>query len=228
MRYHQVVEGFFSKKLNRFLAEVNIDGNKEHVHIKNTGRLKEILQPGAKIALETGTNPNRKTKYSIIAAKKLDRWINIDSQVPNHIAYDALREGKIHEFADVTEIKREVSFGNSRFDIYYERGEIPGFIEVKGVTLEKDGIAMFPDAPTERGTKHVETLVKAAEAGYEASILFVVQMQGCQAFTPNCEMDPKFCRALRGAVEAGVKLIAYDCLVTPSTITWNEKVPIIL
>lgn len=223
----ETVRGIFSKKLNRFVAEVFINGEQELVHIKNTGRLKEILKPGAIVSLEQSSNPKRKTKYSIIAAVKNGRWINIDSQIPNTVVYEALQKGKIKEFSSPAVWKREVSFEGSRFDLFYEGGEVPGFIEVKGVTLETDGIAMFPDAPTVRGTKHVETLVRAKEAGYEAAVFFLIQMKGCTHFTPNKELDEKFTEALFCAKEAGVRLIAYDCQVTASSIEIDHPIPII-
>lgn len=228
MQYENVIQGIFSQKLNRFVAEVYVQGKLEKVHIKNTGRLKEMLKPGAIIALELASNPDRKTKYSIIAAKKEDVWVNIDSQIPNKVAYGAITDGKMKEFLGITGLKREVTYEGSRFDLFYQRDETPGFIEVKGVTLEQDGHAMFPDAPTLRGTKHVETLIKAVEAGYEASILFIIQMKGCHIFTPNRKMDPVFYEALCQAAEKGVRLIAYDCIVTESTITLNQEVPISL
>lgn len=228
MHYQQVVIGVFAKKVNRFIAEVYVNNELETVHIKNTGRLKEILIPGAMIALETATNPNRKTRYSIIAVKKEDKWINIDSQVPNKIVYDALGAGKIKEFQKVTNIKREATYEGSRFDIAYNQGNTPGFIEIKGVTLEEDGLAMFPDAPTTRGTKHVETLIQARQRGLEASIFFVIQMKGIDRFTPYREMDPLFYNALLRASNEGVRLLAYDCHVSESMITLDDPIPIIL
>lgn len=228
MPYGKVVEGIFSKKLNRFVAEVYINGELEEVHIKNTGRLKEILRPGATVALETSNNPNRKTKYSIIAGMKGDVWINIDSQIPNAVVHDAILAGKVEAFQGLDHLKREAAYQGSRFDLFYTRENQPGFIEVKGVTLEQDGLAMFPDAPTVRGTKHVETLVEAVDEGYEATIFFVVQMKGCRAFTPNRTMDHAFYETLKHAFNEGVQLIAYDCLVTESTIQLDEKIPIIL
>lgn len=228
MRYQDVVIGMFSKKVNRFIAEVYVNNELETVHIKNTGRLKEILIPGAIIALETATNPNRKTRYSIIAAKKADTWINIDSQVPNKLVYDALIAGTMKDFQGLTNVKREVTYEGSRFDIAYNSGSTPGFIEVKGVTLERNGLAMFPDAPTTRGRKHVETLIQAKQEGFEASILFVIQMKGCSCFAPYREMDPLLYEALQVASTEGVQLLAYDCHVSESTINLDGPIPIIL
>ena len=153
MKYGKVVEGLFDRRINRFIAEVFIGGFKEKVHIKNTGRLKEILQPGAEVLLEYSDSPQRKTKFSLIAAKKSRTWVNIDSQAPNKVAYESIKEGKISEFGKVDLLKREVTYGSSRFDLYFEKEKEKGFIEIKGVTLERDGIAMFPDAPTTKRNK---------------------------------------------------------------------------
>lgn len=226
MRYLEVKFGEFSRKLNRFVAEVFIDGQLEKVHIKNTGRLIEVLKPGATVALEPSNNPKRVTRYSIIAAKKEEKWINIDSQVPNSVVYEALKKGKLMQFVGVTDIKREVRYESSRFDLFYYRDKIPGFIEVKGVTLEQDGVAMFPDAPTTRGTRHVNTLIQAKDEGFEATILFIVQMGGCHLFTPYKDMDIAFYQMLKEAAVKGVQLLAYDCEVTESTIQLNNQIPI--
>lgn len=226
MRYLEVKFGEFSRKLNRFVAEVFIDGQLEKVHIKNTGRLIEVLKPGATVALEPSNNPKRVTRYSIIAAKKEEKWVNIDSQVPNSVVYEALKKGKLMQFVGVTDIKREVRYESSRFDLFYYRDKIPGFIEVKGVTLEQDGVAMFPDAPTSRGTRHVNTLIQAKDEGFEATILFIVQMGGCHLFTPYKDMDIAFYQMLKEAAVKGVQLLAYDCEVTESTIQLNNQIPI--
>ncbi|MCM3740904.1 DNA/RNA nuclease SfsA [Oceanobacillus luteolus] len=226
MRYLEVKFGEFSRKLNRFVAEVFIDGQLEKVHIKNTGRLIEVLKPGATVALEPSNNPKRVTRYSIIAAKKEEKWVNIDSQVPNSVVYEALKKGKLMQFVGVTDIKREVRYESSRFDLFYYRDKIPGFIEVKGVTLEQDGVAMFPDAPTTRGTRHVNTLIQAKDEGFEATILFIVQMGGCHLFTPYKDMDIAFYQMLKEAAVKGVQLLAYDCEVTESTIQLNNQIPI--
>jgi len=178
MKYGKIVHGCFDKRVNRFIAEVFIDGIKKRVHVKNTGRCKELLLPGVDLLLEYSDSPNRKTKYSLIAVNKNGNWVNIDSQAPNAVAYEALKSGKIARFKEIDLLRREVTYGNSRFDIYFERGKEKGFIEVKGVTLEEDGIAMFPDAPTTRGTKHVLELIKAIDEGYTAAILFIIQTKG--------------------------------------------------
>lgn len=226
MKYREIVHGQFDKKLNRFVAEVYINGVKETVHIKNTGRLKELFLPGAKVLLECSDNPNRKTKFSLTAVEKNGCWVNIDSQAPNKVAFEALIEGKISEFKAVKTVKREVTYGTSRFDLYFEEGDQKGFIEVKGVTLENDGIAMFPDAPTTRGTKHVLELVRAAEEGYLCAILFVVQLKGCREFVPNRETDPAFADALLQASQAGVQILAYDTIVTENELVLDQAIPV--
>src|SRR5690625_4113404 len=192
MKYGEIVHGVFVKRLNRFIAEIFVHGEKESVHIKNTGRLKELLQPSTEVLLEYSGNPQRKTKYSLIAVAKDEGWVNIDSQAPNTVAFEALKNGEIKEFGKVKLAKREVTYGASRFDLYFERDKEKGFIEVKGVTLEKDGVAMFPDAPTTRGTKHVLELIDALDEGYTATVLYVIQMKYCHTFTPYAEMDPAF------------------------------------
>lgn len=226
MRYGKMVEARFLRRVNRFTAFVELDGQEEMVHVKNTGRCKELLIEGARVFLEEADKEGRKTKYSLIAVYKGDMLVNMDSQAPNQMAAEALAEGKIEEIGEVDFLKREVKYGNSRFDIYYQKGERKGFIEVKGVTLEEDGIAMFPDAPTERGTKHLRELIKAKEEGYEAAVLFVIQMKGMKEFRPNEEKDGKFTEALRDAAAAGVKILAYDCGVQVGRAWIAEKVPV--
>ncbi|MGE7666604.1 DNA/RNA nuclease SfsA [Ureibacillus composti] len=226
MKYEKIVHGQFDQRINRFIAEVTIDGVKERVHVKNTGRLKELFLPGADVLLEETNNPNRKTKYSLTAVMKQGRWVNIDSQAPNKVAFDAVRDGKISEIGEVTTLKREVTYGASRFDLYFEQGDQKGFIEVKGVTLEKEGIAMFPDAPTTRGTKHVLELAKAVKEGYKCAILLVVQLKGCLEFVPNRETDPAFADALMQAAEAGVQILAYDTVVTKDGLVLDQAIPV--
>ncbi|NLX61609.1 MAG: DNA/RNA nuclease SfsA [Tissierellia bacterium] len=227
MTYENIVEGIFIKRPNRFIAHVLINGEEEMVHVKNTGRCKELLVPGAKVLLEDCSHiKNRKTKYSLIAVWKGNMLVNMDSQVPNRVVFDALRENKIEGFEDLTHIKREVAYGHSRYDIYFEGQKDKGFIEVKGVTLEIDGISMFPDAPTERGTKHVLELIEAVKDGYRGAVLFLIQMKGPTKFRPNWEMDRKFSEAIKLAYENGVNILAYDCLVTENTIVLDEKINI--
>lgn len=228
MNYTKIKEAVFIKRPNRFIAHVLIEGSEEIVHVKNTGRCKELLTEGAKVILEESNNSNRKTKYSVIAVYKGNRLVNIDSQAPNAVAAEALKAGKIKEIGIVDFLKREVPFGNSRFDIYYEKQEKRGFIEVKGVTLEENGVTMFPDAPSERAVKHSKELMLAKEQGYEAAILFVIQMKGAKSFQPHWEKDKKFSETLIEAYKSGVSVLVYDCTVTNNSITLRQKVPKVL
>ena len=226
MEYGKMVEARFLRRVNRFTAFVELDGQEEMVHVKNTGRCKELLLEGARVFLEEADKEGRKTKYSLISVYKGDVLVNMDSQAPNQMVAEALAEGKIEEIGEVDFLKREVKYENSRFDIYYQKGEKKGFIEVKGVTLEEDGIAKFPDAPTERGAKHLKELVKAKEEGYEAAVLFVIQMKGVREFCPNEERDQNFTAALREAAAAGVKILAYDCGVQVGKVWIEDKIPV--
>jgi len=206
---------------------VIVDGQEEIVHVKNTGRCREILQEGATIILEKATNINRKTKYSLIAVYKGDVLVNIDSQVPNMVVYEGILDEKIEEINNVTKLSREVCYGNSRFDLYFESNGKKGFIEVKGVTLESDGIALFPDAPTERGCKHVYEMIKAVEEGYAGYIFFLIQLKGVRYFTPHVIRDPKFAMALKLAREKGVTILAYDSVVLEDEITIGVPLEIV-
>lgn len=226
MEYGAVVEAVFRKRLNRFLSEVEICGQVEQVHVKNTGRLRELLIPGARVWLEPSANPERKTAFSLISVEKDSRIVNIDSQVPNRIVYDALLEGRI--LPGMTGICREYTYGNSRFDIYGEKGDQKFLIEVKGVTLNVDGEARFPDAPTERGLKHVRELAEAAASGYGACIIFAIQMKGIHLFRPNDVTMPAFGQALSDAAEKGVHILAYDCVVTPGSLRIDRQIPVAL
>ena len=226
MEYGNMVEARFLRRVNRFTAFVELNGQEEMVHVKNTGRCKELLLEGARVFLEEADKEGRKTKYSLIAVYKGDILVNMDSQAPNQMAAEALAEGKIEEIGEVDFLKREVNYENSRFDLFYQKGEKKGFIEVKGVTLEENGIAKFPDAPTERGAKHLRELIKAKEEGYEAAALFVIQMKGVQEFRPNEERDKNFTAALKEAAKAGVKILAYDCRVQVGKVYIDQKVPV--
>ena len=226
MEYGNMVEARFLRRVNRFTAFVELNGQEEMVHVKNTGRCKELLLEGARVFLEEADKEGRKTKYSLIAVYKGDMLVNMDSQAPNQMAAEALAEGKIEEIGEVDFLKREVNYENSRFDLFYQKGEKKGFIEVKGVTLEENGIAKFPDAPTERGAKHLRELIKAKEEGYEAAALFVIQMKGVQEFRPNEERDKNFTAALKEATKAGVKILAYDCRVQVGKVYIDQKVPV--
>jgi len=228
MKYERTIKGTFIRRLNRFIAEVQAGEKTERVHVKNTGRLKELLVAGAEVGLEISSNPARKTKYSLVSVKKGDRWVNIDSQAPNAVVYDALMSGGIAELGPIRLLAREKAFGKSRFDLYYEGETEKGFMEVKGVTLEKDGVALFPDAPTARGTKHILELTEAAKEGYGAVLFFLVQMGGCRAFSPNREMDPPFAEALSKAAEEGVKILAYDAFVTEDEMVIGQPVRVMI
>lgn len=222
MKYENITVGTFVSRPNRFIADVKIadtDGLERTVkcHVKNTGRCKEILVPGAKSVLSGSNNPERKTKFDLVSVYKNGMLINIDSQAPNDIFGEALAEGKI--FGPEPKIRREVKHGDSRFDFYVETEGRKIFAEVKGVTLENDGITMFPDAPTVRGVKHVNGLAQCIEEGFEAYAVFVVQMDRAEYFTPNYEMHEEFGLALERASDAGVKTLAYTCSVKEDSVT---------
>ncbi len=214
MKYENIVKGVFIERPNRFIAICEIDGQKETCHVKNTGRCRELLVNGATVCLEKSNNINRKTKYDLIAVQKGDKLINMDSQVVNKVALEFMPK----LFNDIKLIKPECKYGNSRFDIYIETHTEKIFVEVKGVTLEKDGVVRFPDAPTERGVKHLNELQKAVSEGYRAYVLFVVQMSDAKYFEPNRETHPEFADKLKRAKENGVVPLAYDCFVTPDSI----------
>lgn len=229
MQYNNIIEGTFIKRINRFIAEVKINGNIEKVHVKNTGRCRELFIEGRKVYLQESSNPERKTRYSLISIYKNNVLINIDSQIPNYAVFESLEKGLIEDFKDIVEIKREKKYKNSRFDIYYKkRNGQEGFIEIKGVTLEENGLAMFPDAPTERGTKHLNEMIEAVEEGYEGNLFFLIQMKGIKIFTPNYKMDPKFTKALEKSIESGVNVLVYNSIVTKDSININEKVNLVL
>lgn len=227
MKYGKVVTGEFVSRPNRFIAYVNVDGKTETVHVKNTGRCRELLVPKCKVYLEVSSNPSRKTKYDLIAVEKKRETlspllINMDSQSPNAVAEEWLKKGGL--FSKSAVIRREVTHGGSRFDFYIEDGERRAFLEVKGVTLEENGVALFPDAPTERGIKHIHELMDCVKQGYEAYLLFVVQMKGVYVVRPNDKTHKAFGDALRLAVNSGVKVLAVDCVVTADTLTVGENV----
>lgn len=224
MQYSNISEGIFLSRPNRFIAQVEIEGREETVHVKNTGRCKELLIPGTKVLLTGSANPARKTAYDLVSVYKGDRLVNMDSQAPNEMAAEWVRDGGL--IPGVTAVRREKVFGNSRFDLYIEAGERRIFMEVKGVTLEENGVARFPDAPTERGVKHVEELAECVKAGYEAYLLFVVQMKGVTRLEPNWQTHPAFGEALRYASLQGVRILAYDCRVFPGTVEIDSPVPV--
>ena len=226
MKYHRVREGRFLRRPNRFLAHVELDGEEVVCHVKNTGRCRELLVPGATVWLEESDNPKRKTRFDLIGVDKGERPINMDSQAPNRVFGEWAGAGGFRP--GLTLLRPETTFGNSRFDFYWESSEKRGFVEVKGVTLEEDGVVLFPDAPTQRGVKHLEELMAAKAAGYEATVCFVVQMSGVQCFRPNDRTHPEFGEALRRAVQAGVEVLAVDCTVERDRLEIRQPVPIIL
>lgn len=226
MNYEHIVEGRFLERPNRFVAKVNLGGNVETVHVKNTGRCRELLVKGAKVYLEKSDNRERATAYDLVAVEKGDRVINMDSQAPNKAVEEWVRSGGL--FSDVVLVKPETKFGNSRFDFYVETGTEKIFIEVKGVTLEEEGVVRFPDAPSDRAVKHVGELIAAKRQGYRVFVIFVIQMEGVKYFTPNRDTHPEFAEALCEAVEAGVEVLAYDCLVTPQTMEIHCQVQAVL
>lgn len=227
MKYSNIHEGVFLERPHRFGAMVRLDGEIEYVHVKNTGRCREILVPGTRVFLEKSDNENRKTRYSLISAYKDNMLINIDSQVPNAVVYDALNQEVVKGFPKMSFLKREVVYGNSRFDIYYDsvKGE-KGFIEIKGVTLDINGTALFPDAPTIRGQKHLFELADAVGKGYCAHVVFLIQYRPVKLFRPNSIMDPAFDKALKFAYDSGVHIHAFDCAVTENEINIGGPVPI--
>ena len=227
MQYQQVRKGHFLARPNRFIAQVELDGRTETVHVKNTGRCRELLVPGATVYVEGSDNPKRKTKYDLIAVEKGSLLINMDAQAPNHLFAEWARAGKFRE--NLILLRPETMWGNSRFDFYWEDSlGTRGFVEVKGVTLEEEGLALFPDAPTERGVKHLRELAACRAAGYEAAVCFVVQMAGMKGFSPNERTHPAFGAALREARDAGVEILVEGCTVTPEQVEISHTVPLFL
>ncbi|MCR5033693.1 MAG: DNA/RNA nuclease SfsA [Lachnospiraceae bacterium] len=228
MRYKTIVPGTFLSRENRFIAKVEIDGKVETVHVKNTGRCRELLIPGAKVYLEKSDNPTRKTLYDLVVVQKGERLVNMDSQIPNAAAEEWIKSGAFKK--NICQVKREVTYGNSRFDLFVEYKEgkrvIPAFVEVKGVTLEDDGVVRFPDAPTIRGIKHIHELMECQKDGYEAYLLFVIQMNNVKYFEPDSVIHADFAQALKEAHEAGVHILAYDCDVTPDTMVIKRPVEV--
>lgn len=240
MKYENIVEGKFISRPNRFIANVEIDGILEKVHVKNTGRLRELLYEGAQVYLEDHIDRmgTRKLRYSLIGVRKPMAcfpegytMVNIDSQAPNKVVKEAMQKGMLLPAGldDVAYFKSEYKYGNSRLDFYAEDSQGNRVLgEVKGVTLEKDGAARFPDAPTERGIKHIEELIKAISEGYRACIVFVIQMKGVKSFSPNYETHKEFGEILKIAREEGVDILAYDCIVTDDVLMIDRQVDVIL
>ena len=225
MYYANMIPGIFLARPNRFIAHVEIDGQTEIVHVKNTGRCRELLSVGAQVWCQESNNPARKTKYDLITVRKGSRLINMDSQAPNQAAKEWLQEGGLGE---IQNLRPETRHGDSRFDFSFVKDGKTCFLEVKGVTLETDGVCAFPDAPTERGAKHLRGLTEAAREGYGAYVLFVIQMSDVQYLHPNDATDPEFGKALREAAAAGVEVLALDCEVTVEEMKIRQLVPVVL
>lgn len=223
MQYGEMVEGIFVSRPNRFVAKVLVHGQEVTCHVKNTGRCRELLVPGVRVWLQRENGEGRKTAYSLITVEKGDLLVNLDSQAPNKVAYEWISANWQPEL-----ILREKTYGRSRFDLYIEKDGRKCYIEVKGVTLEEEGVALFPDAPTLRGLKHIEELITCKRDGYDACILFVVQMKGVHLFRPNVRTQPEFGEALRRAEQAGVEILAYDCIVTEGGLKMDRQIAVSL
>ena len=219
MKYNNIITGVFSERPNRFIAYVKINGKTEICHVKNTGRCKELLIPGVKVVLEISDNKNRKTKYDLIAVYKGNHLINIDSQAPNKVFFEYLKKCD-----DITFIKPEAKYKNSRFDFYVELKDKKVFIETKGVTLEENDVFMFPDAPTERGVKHLNELCDCVKEGYEACVVFIIQADYGTLFTPNKKTHQEFSDALKKAEKCGVKIYCFNCNVSENEIELNRQI----
>lgn len=228
MKYDRIREGVFVTRLNRFVAQVKVDGRDELCHVKNTGRLGELLVPGTRAWVQEHEKSDRKTKFSLIAVEREGLCYNIDSQAPNELAGEWLESGKAFSGRTVSQIRKEQKYGNSRFDLMFQLDGKKTFMEVKGVTLNQNGTALFPDAPTLRGEKHVRELTECLEQGYGACILFVVKFGTAQQFAPNTESQPEFAEALKSARQAGVLVMAAKCRVTPEEIRIEKEIPVIL
>ena len=228
MTYPNIRPGTFIKRPNRFIAHVEVDGAEEICHVKNTGRCRELLVPGAKVWLVESDNPERKTRFDLVAVEKVRAdgtlLINMDSQAPNHIFREWAEAGNFRPELKI--LRGETTYGNSRFDFYWEDSEKRGFVEIKGVTLEHDGVVRFPDAPTERGVKHLEELISAKTAGYEAAVCFIVQMEGMDHLEPNDATHPAFGDALRKCAAAGVEVFALECETAPGYVKAVREIPI--
>lgn len=224
MTYPNITPARFLSRPNRFVAQVDLDGAETTVHVKNTGRCRELLRPGAPVWLVRSSNPARKTAYDLVTVQKGDRLINLDAQAPNRVFAQWAEAG--HFVPGLTLLKAEQKHGDSRFDFYWEAGDRRGFVEVKGVTLEEDGAVFFPDAPTERGVKHLRGLTACLDEGYEAAVCFVIQMNDVTCFSPNDRTHPAFGEALRAAHAAGVRVLAMACAVTPDSLTITDPVPL--
>ena len=233
MKYEHMIEGRFLSRPNRFIAHVEVQGEQGTAHVKNTGRCRELLIPGVTVLLQHhpgALEAGRKTEYSLIGVYKGDILINMDSQAPNQVAEEWLRTGGFtgETGIAVSDIHREVTYGNSRFDLAFLADGEQAYMEVKGVTLEVDHVAKFPDAPTERGVKHVKELALASKRGLRAYILFVIQMKGITSFMPNMDTHPAFGEALQEASQAGVHIMAYDCIVTKEELSIDQSIEVFI
>lgn len=235
MTYQDIHPAIFLARPNRFIARVEVDGREETVHVKNTGRCRELLVPGCTVYLEGSANPARRTRYDLVAVEKArpslpPLLVNMDAQAPNRVFAEwmAAGQGAALGLPRPDLLRPETTWGSSRFDFYWEAGDSKGFIEVKGCTLEDNGLARFPDAPTERGVKHLRELIACREGGYEAAVCFVIQMAGMGAFSPNDDTHPAFGAALREAAAAGVRVLAVECAVTPDSLVMTTPVPVVL
>jgi sugar fermentation stimulation protein A len=235
--HYDIFYGTFLRRPNRFIAYVDLSGTEVICHVPNTGRLKELLVPGAQVMLSHHGSELRKTQYELRMVKKEGSWVSIDSQLPNLLAQEAIVNQVVEELTGYSELQREVVYQNSRFDLRLARPEKDSavetkapicYVEVKGVTLERDGWSYFPDAPTERGRKHIDELIHAVQNGNQAALLFVIQTEKAQGFSPNGITDPAFAGKVKAAYEAGVEILAYRCQVSPQEVTLLHKLPVIL
>ena len=226
IKYKNICQGTFKSRSNRFIANVEMDGKLNTVHVKNTGRCKELLTPDATVYLEKSDNPNRKTAYDLVAVRKGNRLINMDSQIPNRAVEEWIKSGGL--LGENPFVKPESTFGKSRFDFYVEskNSDRKAYVEVKGCTLENDGVCMFPDAPTERGVKHILELAECVKSGFEAYIVFLIQMNDVKYFTPNYATHKEFGEALKLAQKNGVTILTFDSIVTPDSIQLNKPVEV--
>lgn len=224
MRYGEILPAVFLSRPNRFIAHVLVEGEEVVCHVKNTGRCRELLRPEARVWLEKGTNPKRKTAYDLVTVEKGHRLVNMDAQAPNKI----FGEWALQLEAGIRSVRPEVAFEDSRLDFLLETEQGRHYVEVKGVTLEEGGHVFFPDAPTERGVRHLHTLMRTVEQGHRATVFFVVQMADVLDFSPNDSTDPAFGQALRQAAAAGVQVLAFTCQVTPEEVTMDHQIPVIL
>ncbi len=234
---YEIFYGTFIRRPNRFIAYIDVSGTEVICHVPNTGRLRELLVPGVKVMLSFHPTGQRKTQYELRMVMKEGFWVSIDSQLPNHLAHEAIMNEVVTELTGYSEVRREVTYQNSRFDLQLTNARsslgdsthnVPCFVEVKGVTLEREGWSYFPDAPTERGRKHIDELIHAVHNGYRAALLFVVQTERPEGFSPNEVTDPAFAEKVRAAHEAGVEVLAYRCVVSPLEVRIVQPLPIIL